>query len=138
MKGCRPFEGSCAFALEVAMDAVFEEKFREEHNPLDKSIIGWYCRACRREYGSGNDQLPITTIPSDLGSSKEALLQSRAAEIVTTYSDGRVKIRIWNAKKLSTPSNILGNLRSWRESRAGQWQTNGIAKVTVRVIENAV
>ena len=54
------------------MDAVFEEKFRQEHNPLDESIIGLYCRPCHMEYGSGTDQLAIATIPSDLGAFKEA------------------------------------------------------------------
>jgi len=62
MKGCRPFEGVVRLRTLSCYGRGFEEKFREEHNPLDESIIGLYCRPCHREYGSGNDQLPIITI----------------------------------------------------------------------------
>ncbi len=79
--------------------------------------------------------LPIKLVSSDPVVFKQLLLQSRVAEIVTTYSDGRVVTKIWRAANFSWSSNVIGNLRSRPEFRAGQWQANGITMVTVRVLE---
>jgi hypothetical protein len=80
--------------------------------------------------------LPIELVPSDPVTFKQQLLRSRVAEIVTTYSDGTAKTKIWKATNFSASSNVIGNLRSRPDFRAGQWQAKGIAKVTVRVIDN--
>jgi hypothetical protein len=81
--------------------------------------------------------LPIELVPSDPLIFKQQLLRSRVAEIATTYSDGRVKTKIWKAANLSASSNVIGNLRSRPEFRARQWQAKGIVKVTVSVIDNS-
>ena len=81
--------------------------------------------------------LPISLVPSDPVTFKQELLRSRVAEIVTTFSDGRIETRIWRAANFSSSSNVIGNLRSRPNFRAGQWEARGIAKVTVRVLNNA-
>lgn len=81
--------------------------------------------------------LPILLSPSDPEVFKEQLLRTRVAEIVTTYANGRVETKIWRAQNLRASSNVIGNLRSRPQFRAGQWQVRGIAKVTVKVLENA-
>src|SRR5262249_52982562 len=105
--------------------ALFEERFKAEHHPLDKSIL-ILCRPCHKKYdsqvadseepkfgtdsmsegGSPSGFLPIRLIESVLGSFKRDLLRSRMAEIILTYSDGRVEKRIWKADKFSTSSSV--------------------------------
>ncbi len=87
--------------------------------------------------GIESQVLPIFLVPSDPVMFKQQLLRSRIAEIVTTYSDGKVETRTWRAANFSASSNVIGNLRSRPEFRAGQWKVKGIVKVTVRVLENA-
>ena len=41
----------------------------------------------------------------------------------------------WKAERITTSSNIFGNLRSRPEFRSGNWQQNGIAKVVVQVLQ---
>jgi hypothetical protein len=81
--------------------------------------------------------LPIQLTPSDPDEFKTLLLISRLAEIQTTYSDGRVQSKRWNASQFKQSSNVLGNLRSRPEYRAGNWQANHIVRVDVEVIKNA-
>ena len=141
--------------------AVFEERFKEEHHPLEKSIL-ILCRSCHRKYDSQVPQstqenisnsypqneipisvnhddgyLPITLDPADPGIFKQELLHSKQAVIETTYKDGKVERKSWNASRFSVSSNVFGNLRSRPEYRSGNWQTRGIVKVHVRVIKNA-
>jgi hypothetical protein len=85
---------------------------------------------------SGN-LLPIRLKPSDPDEFKAQLLISRLAEIKTTYLDGRVESKKWNASKFKQSSNVLRNLRSRPEYRAGNWQANNIVRVDVEVIRNA-
>ena len=139
---------------------VFEEKFKAEHQPIEKSIL-ILCRRCHRtydakrpathqispsEYGTTNnsrvaencdDLLPITLTPSNPTNFKEELLASNKAEIQCYYSDGRVESKPWNASRFSATSSVMGNLRSRPEFRAGKWQSHGIVKVHVKVIKNA-
>jgi hypothetical protein len=91
----------------------------------------------RSEIESQFKYLPIYLVPSDAVIFKQQLLQSRVAEIVTTYSDGRVETKIWRAANFSASSNVIGNLRSRPKYRAGNWQAQGIVKISVRVLENA-
>ena len=81
--------------------------------------------------------LPISLVPPDPDTFKKELLQSRLAEIVTTFTDGRVETKIWKAGQFRASSNVIGNLRSRPQFRAGQWQARGILHVTVRVVRNA-
>lgn len=138
---------------------VFEEKFKAEHEPIEKSIL-ILCRPCHRKYdakkqtvpqiqpaangttlspdsANDNDLLPITLAPSNPENFKKELLISRTAEIVSYYSDGRIEVRPWNASRFSASSSVMGNLRSRPEFRSGNWQSHGIAKVHVKVIKNA-
>ena len=83
-----------------------------------------------------NKYLPIILVPSDPNVFKQQLLRSRVAEIITTFTDGRVEAKIWKAQNFRSSSNVIGNLRSRPQFRAGQWQAKGIEKVMVRVLEN--
>ncbi len=138
--------------------SVLEAKFKEEHEPIEKSIL-ILCHDCHREYDSirseseinehdsctvsenatirVNEYLPITLEPSDPVVFKQELLVSKRAEIETIYSDGRVEQKLWNASRFNANSNVFGNLRSRQEYRSGNWQNNGIVKVNVRIIKNA-
>lgn len=89
----------------------------------------------RNDYQS--KPLPIILVPSDPDRFKQELLRTRIAEIVTTYSDGRVETKVWRAANFRSSSSVMGNLRSRLEFRAGEWQAGGIARVTVRVVENS-
>ena len=77
--------------------------------------------------------LPITLEPSSPESFKDALLSTKQAWIVEKYLDGSEKVRLWNAERISRSSNIIGNLRSRPEFRAGTWQRNGIVSVLVSI-----
>lgn len=134
--------------------AVFEEKFKTEHEPIERSIL-ILCRPCHIKYDSigqhgekmatssspclvkSNDLLPITLSPSDPANFKKELLVSKKAEILSYYSDGRIEVQPWNASRFSVFSNVMGNLRSRPEFRSGNWQSRGMVKVHVNVIKNA-
>ena len=137
----------------------FEEKFIYEHHPLEKSIL-ILCKECHGKYDSypinkvvtepqNNNKpnesptrhnnpdiyLPITLEPPDPKNFKKELLISKKAIIETTYFDGRVESRPWDASRFSISSNVMGNLRSRPEYRAGNWQTRGIKQVHVKVVK---
>ena len=137
---------------------VFEEKYREAHQPLDETIL-ILCKNCHREYDNQqnyaavqtattaieeqveqqqqtnghNGLLPITLEPSDPAQFKEALLESRKADIYIRYNDGRQEVKRWNANRFSQSSDVLNNLRSRAEFRQGNWQNRGIQSVHVAV-----
>ena len=79
------------------------------------------------------DVLPIALFPADPATFKNDLLRSRRAKIEITYSDGSTKEKDWNADRLDTSSNVIGNLRSRPEFRNGKWQAFGIVQIVVRV-----
>ncbi len=127
----------------------FEERFVEEHQPLEKSIL-ILCRECHRKYDAKpkkvgrirqiveNTQrssthhegiLPITFEPSDERDFKQKLLLKKKAIIETHYANGTVESKVWNAPRFSISSNLLGNLRSRQEFRAGKWQEAGIVRI---------
>ncbi len=72
--------------------------------------------------------LPITLEPPN-PEFKEALLRTKEAWIEVLYNDGRKKVSRWDASRMSTTSNVIGNLRSRPEFRSGVWQKNGIVSV---------
>lgn len=127
----------------------FEERFVEEHQPLEKSIL-ILCRECHRKYDtkpkkvrqtsqiventsrsslSNQSLLPITFDPSEESEFKQKLLLNKKAIIETHYANGTVESKVWNASRFSISSNLLGNLRSRQEFRAGKWQEAGIVRV---------
>ena len=77
--------------------------------------------------------LPISLDPSPAQVFKEALLRTKQAWIVIAYEDGREEVRLWDADRISSSSNIIGNLRSRSTFRAGAWQQNGITSVRVSI-----
>ncbi|ALZ75383.1 hypothetical protein [Rheinheimera sp. F8] len=127
----------------------FEERFIEEHQPLEKSIL-ILCRECHRKYDAKPKQakqklhsaestpknstkragvLTITFEPSDEQVFKQKLLLNKQAVIETRYANGTVESKVWNADRFNASSNLLGNLRSRPEFRAGKWQEAGITRV---------
>ena len=141
--------------------AVFEETFKKEHHPIEKTIL-ILCRPCHTKYDAQHKLkfrrpadgriasaatsrtphdsaqiLPIALYPSDLNTFKNELLQSRVAEIEITYSDGSKQTKTWNATRFSKSSHVMGNLRSRSEFRSGKWQASGISRIAVRVINRA-
>lgn len=127
----------------------FEERFVEEHQPLEKSIL-ILCRECHRKYDSkpkkvrqirqlaentsrislsNQSLLPITIDPSEESEFKQKLLLNKKAIIETHYANGTVVSKVWNASRFSISSNLLGNLRSRSKFRAGKWQAAGIVRV---------
>ncbi len=141
--------------LEIELDA-FEQEFKHEHSPVEKAILV-LCQACHWKYDSRHfvagstatspsltnsqlnppmlsDLLPITLEPPRMNDFIDHLLTTRAAEIQTYFSDGRVKSQTWHANRFTRDSNLFKNLRSRPDFRQGTWQGLGIAKVHVRVV----
>ena len=77
--------------------------------------------------------LPITLEPRNTKHFHDELLRTKEAWIQVLYSDGRKEIRRWNAQYMSPSSNVIGNLRSRPEFRAGNWQRNGIVSLRVSI-----
>jgi hypothetical protein len=142
--------------LEIDLDH-FEELFRAEHSPPEKSIL-ILCHECHRSYDSmtiessidnhsisveriettrTNDLLPITLSPSTEKEFKAQLLIQRKATISIYYLDGTISHRTWNASKFTEKSNLSGNIRSRPEFRNQAWQGNGIIKVHVAIESSA-
>jgi len=144
-------DGVCTVEVEQ-----FEGAFKDEHDPLEKSIL-ILCNSCHRKYdslstgrntgatervatedsvkgGANAGVLPITLKPSDPDAFKSALLKSRMAEITIFYKSNEVEVRKWNASRFKESSNVFGNLRSRPEFRAGVWQSKQIVKIHVRVV----
>jgi len=119
----------------------FLKTFTKEHDPLEKSIL-ILCFSCHRAYDSkdkspsnnDNEILPISLNPSNSDAFKQQLLLKRLAQIEIFYDDGRKAEKTWNAIKFSETSNLLGNLRSRAEFRAGVWQAEKIVKIHVSIV----
>lgn len=135
----------------------FEDLFKTEHKPIEKSIL-ILCKSCHRRYDkkdtdtiskekATNEQiasyathdniLPITLEPSDPVIFKQELLTYKKAKIETMHSNGAIKSKVWSASRFNSNSNVFGNLRSRPEYRSGNWQASGIIKVHVAIIKNA-
>ena len=85
----------------------------------------------RRE-GQGSI-LPITLEPQNSLDFLAALLRTKEAWLEVSYNDGRKEVRRWDAPRMSRSSNVIGNLRSRPEFRAGNWQNKGIASLRVSI-----
>ena len=62
-----------------------------------------------------------------------ALLRTKEAWLEVSYNDGRKEVRRWDAPRMSPSSNVINNLRSRPEFRAGNWQNKGIASLRVSI-----
>ena len=83
--------------------------------------------------GLQNTTLPITLDPRDSEDFRAALLRAKEAWIEVSYQDGHREVRRWNATRMKSTSNVIGNLRSRPEFRAKYWQNNGIVSVRVSI-----
>ena len=77
--------------------------------------------------------LPITLDPRNSADFLDALLRTQEAWLEVSYNDGRKEVRRWDASLMRPSSNVIGNLRSRPEFRAGSWQENGIASLRVSI-----
>ncbi len=77
--------------------------------------------------------LPITLEPQNSSDFLAALLRTKEAWFEVSYNDGRKEVRRWDAPRMSPSSNVIGNLRSRPEFRAGNWQNKGIASLRVSI-----
>ena len=77
--------------------------------------------------------LPITLDPPNSADFLDALLRTQEAWLEVSYSDGRKEIRRWDASLMRPSSNVINNLRSRPEFRAGTWQDNRIADLRVSI-----
>ena len=78
------------------------------------------------------EPLPIRFDPPGPGF-KGQLLSAREAWVTTYYADGRVESRRWDASRMSTASNVIGNLRSRPEYRNPMWRQLGISRVLATI-----
>ena len=77
--------------------------------------------------------LPITLDPPNPADFLADLLRTKEAWIAVSYNDGRKEVGLWDASRMKPSSNVLGNLRSRTEFRAGNWQNEGIVSVRVSI-----
>lgn len=81
------------------------------------------------------NRLPIKLTPSDVVLFKERLLETRMAQILIHYTNGRNESKVWQAYRFSETSNVMGNLRSRPEFRQGEWQLQNIKYISVSILE---
>ena len=77
--------------------------------------------------------LPIALVPANSNEFLDSLLRTTEAWIEVSYADGHKEVRRWKAKRMQRSSNVIGNLRSRPEFRAGIWQNEGIASLQVSI-----
>ena len=63
----------------------------------------------------------------------DALLRTKEAWIEESYRDGRREVRRWDAVRMKPSSDVIRNIRSRPEFRAGEWQRRGITSVRVSI-----
>ena len=77
--------------------------------------------------------LPISLDPPEPKDFLTALLKVRHAWLEISYNDGRKEVRPWNAAHMSPTSNVMGNIRSRPDFRAGKWHAKGISSVRTTI-----
>jgi hypothetical protein len=80
--------------------------------------------------------LPIELNPKQEVEFKNKLLIKKKAFIITYYENGDKETKTWNANRFKESSNVIGNLRSKKEFRKGNWQDKGIIKIFVSIEEH--
>jgi len=85
---------------------------------------------------NSSKRLRIELNPSDVDEFKRLLLINRRAFITTHYNNQEQIRKEWIANNMTENSNIIGNLRSRTEFRAGNWQKNNISHVYVSIEED--
>ena len=77
--------------------------------------------------------LPITLEPPNSEDFLAVLLRTKEAWFEISYTDGRKEVRHWDASRMGRSSNVINNLRSRPEFRAGTWQKKDIAGLRVSI-----
>jgi hypothetical protein len=77
--------------------------------------------------------LPIDLEPANVIDFKSKLLSSKKAVISVQYTNGKSEDQVWTANKMTANSDVIGNIRSRPQFRAGEWQRRGIARVKVKI-----
>lgn len=80
-----------------------------------------------------DSSLPVSLEPPRPKDFLTALLKVRRAWLEVSYSDGRKEVRPWDAPHISPTSNVIGNIRSRPDFRAGNWQAKGISSVRATI-----
>lgn len=126
--GFKPDDGLIEEFLKLRANAT---PHRVDKNPQPASVI----KPSAGNKGTvGRDStLPISLDPHDSNEFREALLRTKEAWIEVQYNDGRKITRLWDASRMRPSSNVIGNLRSRPEFRAGNWQRAGITSVRVTI-----
>ncbi len=136
--------------------AIIEERFKELHKYPEK-IFKILCRHCHQKYDNvgeiitiedvemndklssskynNRDILPIEFVPEDVDEFKEQLLLHKRALIIINYNSGVEEAKEWNASNIKESSDIIGNLRSRKEFRSGNWQDSNIKSIRVEINE---
>lgn len=82
---------------------------------------------------SSESALPIELDPPEKGAFLDALLRTKEAWVEESYRDGRREVRRWDAARMKPSSDVIRNIRSRPEFRAGEWQRRGITSVRVSI-----
>lgn len=77
--------------------------------------------------------LPITLVPKDTATFKDALLKSKKAIMYINYKNGDTEEKKWAASRFGENSDVIRNLRSRAEFRNEAWQKRGIKNVLVKI-----
>lgn len=83
--------------------------------------------------GKGRDVLPIFLNPSDPAEFRHAFIAKGYAIMSIYFANGQVKEDEWLCQRFGPSSNVIGNLRSKKKFRSGEWQQLGITKVIVKI-----
>ncbi len=134
----------------------FESVFVGLHNPLNENFR-ILCKSCHNDYdkiteqidlsedtnielhdveSNGNsslDKLEIQLYPYDIDEFKELLLQYKSAYIKIVYNNGITDTKEWKVSRFNENSDVIGNLRSRKDFRQGEWQKLGIVRVDVEI-----
>lgn len=77
--------------------------------------------------------LEVVLQPADPKEFRTALLRTRRASLEEHYEDGTVKTRTWSARRFKPTSDVIANIRTRANYRAGPRASSGLLKVIARI-----
>ena len=89
----------------------------------------------KKEIRKHASNLEIIFYPEGVDAFKQALLKNKQAYVRLFKVDGTEEVKVWNASKFTTDSDINGNLRS---GYLRSWKTKGIYKAVVAINEKDI
>ena len=120
--------------IRTLFDSPPEPQVLPRRRPSTPAPIGPTSSATRPvPKGRQDTPLPISLEPPRASDFLAALLEARQAWLEVSYNDGQKEVRRWDASRMSSTSNLIGNLRSRSEFRAGTWQASGISSLRVTI-----